>query len=63
MIARGTAQLREDFNFRNIMDRVRLSRYETKKLADAGSIDYTNYNKDYIVKIRETMKMEQQKFK
>lgn len=51
IIARGSSQLKEDFNYKNVVDRLRLSQFETSKLIRKNLIQYIDFETDHILTI------------
>lgn len=49
VIDKGSEVLMEDFNFKNILDRTRLSEFETKILDSKNIINYNDYKQDHVI--------------
>ena len=51
MIDKGSEQLEQDFNYKNLIDRLRLCQYETGKMKAHKVIKYTDFEHDHKLHI------------
>lgn len=51
LIDKGSEQLEEEFNYKNLIDRLRLCQYETNKMVKKNVISYLDFETDYKLNI------------